>query len=110
MSGVGKRRVNLVRGGVGDKVSEYSRSEKRRLSFAILLIGNPQVVFMEEPMVGLDPVLRTNLWNVIKHAKQDQTIILTTHSMEEAEALCDRIGVLADGCLQCIANPARAKG
>ncbi|XP_010665306.1 ABC transporter A family member 10 isoform X3 [Vitis vinifera] len=104
------RRVNLVRGGVGDKeVSEYSRSEKRRLSVAISLIGNPQVVFMEEPTVGLDPVLRTSLWNAIKHAKQDRTIILTTQSMEEAEALCDRIGVLADGCLQCIASPRELK-
>ncbi|XP_034674625.1 ABC transporter A family member 8-like isoform X2 [Vitis riparia] len=104
------RRVNLVRGGVGDKeVSEYSRSEKRRLSVAISLIGNPQVVFMEEPTVGLDPVLRTSLWNAIKHAKQDRTIILTTHSMEEAEALCDRIGVLSDGCLQCIASPRELK-
>ena len=54
---------------------------------------------------GLDPASRRNLWDVVDHAKQDKAIILTTHSMEEAEVLCDRLGIFVDGKLVCIGNP-----
>ncbi|KAF5734705.1 ABC transporter A family member 7 [Tripterygium wilfordii] len=103
--------VNLFHGGVADKHSgKYSGGMKRRLSVAISLIGNPKVVYMDEPSTGLDPASRNNLWNVVKRAKQNRAIILTTHSMEEAEVLCDRLGIFVDGNLQCIGNPKELKG
>ncbi|CAN1300049.1 ABC transporter A family member 7 [Linum perenne] len=105
------RSLNLFNGGVADKqAGKYSGGMKRRLSVAISLIGDPKVVYMDEPSTGLDPASRSCLWNVLKRAKQDRAIILTTHSMEEAEALCDRLGIFVDGGLQCIGNPKELKG
>ncbi|XP_034673215.1 ABC transporter A family member 7-like isoform X1 [Vitis riparia] len=102
--------VNLFHGGVGNKqAGKYSGGMKRRLSVAISLIGDPKVVYMDEPSTGLDPASRNNLWNVVKRAKQGRAIILTTHSMEEAEVLCDRLGIFVDGSLQCIGNPKELK-
>ncbi|KAK7411461.1 hypothetical protein VNO78_02894 [Psophocarpus tetragonolobus] len=102
--------VNLFHGGVADKQArKYSGGMKRRLSVAISLIGDPKVVYMDEPSTGLDPASRNNLWNVVKRAKQDRAIILTTHSMEEAEVLCDRLGIFVDGGLHCIGNPKELK-
>ncbi|KAL6973347.1 Phospholipid-transporting ATPase abca7 [Sarracenia purpurea var. burkii] len=102
--------VNLFQGGVADKqAGKYSGGMKRRLSVAISLIGDPKVVYMDEPSTGLDPASRNNLWNVVKQAKQNRAIILTTHSMEEAEHLCDRVGIFVDGNLQCIGNPKELK-
>ncbi|EEF52146.1 abc transporter, putative [Ricinus communis] len=104
------RSVNLFNSGVADKqAGKYSGGMKRRLSVAISLIGDPKVVYMDEPSTGLDPASRSNLWNVVKRAKQGRAIILTTHSMEEADALCDRLGVFVDGSLQCIGNPKELK-
>ncbi|CAN8278112.1 unnamed protein product [Cochlearia groenlandica] len=103
--------VNLFQGGVADKpAGKYSGGMKRRLSVAISLIGCPKVVYMDEPSTGLDPASRMNLWRVIKHAKTHSAIILTTHSMEEAEFLCDRLGIFVNGKLQCIGNPKELKG
>lgn len=103
--------VDLFNGGVGDKPSgKYSGGMKRRLSVAISLIGDPQVVYMDEPSTGLDPASRSKLWNVVKQAKENRAIILTTHSMEEAEVLCDRMGIFVDGQLQCIGNSKELKG
>ncbi|VVB04509.1 unnamed protein product [Arabis nemorensis] len=105
------RSVNLFHGGNGDKqVGKYSGGMKRRLSVAISLIGNPKVVYMDEPSTGLDPASRKSLWDVVKRAKRKGAIILTTHSMEEAEVLCDRLGIFVDGSLQCIGNPKELKG
>ncbi|KAJ7956361.1 ABC transporter A family protein [Quillaja saponaria] len=102
--------VDLFNGGVPDKqAGTYSGGMKRRLSVAISLIGDPKVVYMDEPSTGLDPASRKYLWNAVKHAKQDRAIILTTHSMEEAEILCDRLGIFVDGSLQCIANAKELK-
>uniref|UniRef100_A0A0E0QQB8 ABC transporter domain-containing protein n=1 Tax=Oryza rufipogon TaxID=4529 RepID=A0A0E0QQB8_ORYRU len=96
--------VNLFHGGVGDKqVGKYSGGMKRRLSVAISLIGDPKVVFMDEPSTGLDPASRNNLWNVVKEAKRNP------HSMEEAEVLCDRLGIFVDGDFQCLGNPKELK-
>jgi ABC-type multidrug transport system ATPase subunit len=78
---------------------------KRRLSVAISLIGSPKVVYLDEPSTGLDPAARRNLWEVVKTAKADKAVILTTHSMEEAEVLCDRLGIFVKGRLVCIGNP-----
>ncbi|CAH2064986.1 unnamed protein product [Thlaspi arvense] len=105
------KNVNLLNGGVADKpAGKYSGGMKRRLSVAISLIGSPKVVYMDEPSTGLDPASRMNLWTVIKRAKAHTAIILTTHSMEEAEFLCDRLGIFVDGRLQCIGNPKELKG
>jgi len=60
---------------------------------------------LDEPSTGLDPASRRNLWNVVKEAKKDKAIILTTHNMEEAEVLCDRLGIFVDGKLKVIGNP-----
>ncbi|KAL6660902.1 hypothetical protein ACP70R_000286 [Stipagrostis hirtigluma subsp. patula] len=102
--------VNLFHGGVGNKqVGKYSGGMKRRLSVAISLIGDPKVVFMDEPSTGLDPASRNNLWSVVKEAKKNRAIVLTTHSMEEAEVLCDRLGIFVDGAFQCLGNPKELK-
>nr|CAB3468272.1 unnamed protein product [Digitaria exilis] len=100
------RSVNLLHGGAPDKqVKKYSGGMRRRLSVAISLIGDAKVVYMDEPSTGLDPASRKSLWNAVKQAKQDRAIILTTHSMEEAETLCDRLCIMVDGSLQCIGTP-----
>lgn len=100
------RSVNLFNGGVGNKqVRTYSGGMKRRLSVAISLMGTPAVVYLDEPSTGLDPASRRNLWDVVKNANRNRGIILTTHSMEEAEVLCDRLGIFVDGQLVCIGNP-----
>eukprot|EP00897_Mesotaenium_endlicherianum_P000653 jgi/Mesen1/10589/ME000085S09920 len=100
------RSVNLASGGAADKrAGQYSGGMKRRLSVAISLIGDPLVVYMDEPSTGLDPASRKSLWAVVRSAARQRAIILTTHSMEEAEALCDRIGIFVDGQFQCLGNP-----
>ena len=72
---------------------------QRRLSISLSLINNPKVLFLDEPTLGLDVIARKELWNVIKKLKGKITIILTTHYMEEAEKLSDRIGIMANGNL-----------
>ena len=72
---------------------------QRRLSIAMALISRPKVLFLDEPTLGLDVLARRELWNVIKQLKGRITIVLTTHYLEEAEALCDRIAVMAKGKL-----------
>ena len=75
----------------------FSGGMKRRLSVAISSIGNPKVIFMDEPTTGMDPVSRKQVWDLIQNLKKGRAIILTTHAMEEAEALSDRIAVIVDG-------------
>jgi len=72
---------------------------KRRLSVAISAIGDPKVIFFDEPTTGMDPVSRRDVWVLMQSLKKSKTIILTTHSMEEADALADRIAVVVDGKL-----------
>jgi len=86
-----------------------SGGEKRRLSIAISLIGDGKVVFLDEPTTGLDPEVRRLIWDIINKAKAGRTIILTTHSMEEAEVLCQRIGIMAKGTLRCLGPQVRLK-
>jgi ABC-type multidrug transport system ATPase subunit len=86
-----------------------SGGEKRRLSIAIALVGDPLIVFLDEPTTGLDPEVRRVIWNIINTAKVGKTIILTTHSMEEAEVLCQRIGIMAKGTLRCLGPQLRLK-
>jgi ABC-type multidrug transport system ATPase subunit/diacylglycerol kinase len=86
-----------------------SGGERRRLSIAIALTGNPGVVFLDEPTTGLDPEVKRIIWNIVQQAKSGRTIVLTTHSMEEAEVLCQRIGIMAKGTLRCIGTTLHLK-
>lgn len=67
---------------------------KRKLSIAIALVGAPEIIFLDEPCTGLDPKNKRNLWNVLtrKGFRENRALVVTTHSMEEADVLCDRIG------------------
>jgi len=87
----------------------YSGGMKRRLSVAIALLGNPKVVYLDEPTTGMDPINRRHVWDIIEAAKKGRAIILTTHSMEEADILGDRIAIMARGSLRCIGSSLRLK-
>ncbi|XP_058772824.1 ABC transporter A family member 2-like [Vicia villosa] len=87
----------------------YSGGMKRRLSVAIALIGDPKLVILDEPTTGMDPITRRHVWDIIENAKKGRAIILTTHSMEEADILSDRIGIMAKGKLRCIGTSIRLK-
>ena len=82
---------------------------KRKLCVAIALIGDPKVVLLDEPSAGLDPVSRRNLWSVILRTMSHRSVILTTHSMEEAEALCSRIGIMVKGQLRALGSKQHLK-
>lgn len=82
---------------------------KRRLSIAIGLISKPKILFLDEPTLGLDVIARRELWKIINNMKGKITIILTTHYLEEAEALCDRVAVMAKGKVKAIGTPAELK-
>ena len=81
------------------KAGKLSGGWQRRVSIAMALISQPQILFLDDPTLGLDVIARSDLWDLIRSLKGKVTIILTTHYMEEAEALSDRIGILKDGKL-----------
>ena len=81
------------------KAKTLSGGWQRKVSIAISLINDPKILFLDEPTLGLDVIARKELWKVIKGLKGKITIILTTHYMEEAESLSDRIGIMANGKL-----------
>eukprot|EP00658_Telonema_sp_P-2_P085616 TRINITY_DN9798_c0_g1_i2.p1 TRINITY_DN9798_c0_g1~~TRINITY_DN9798_c0_g1_i2.p1 ORF type:complete len:274 (-),score=50.70 TRINITY_DN9798_c0_g1_i2:220-1041(-) len=88
----------------------YSGGNRRKLSVAIALIGDPAMIFLDEPSTGMDPVARRFMWGVISRNMAGRSVILTTHSMEEAEALCRRIGIMVGGRLRwCIGSAQRLK-
>ncbi|MCX7817324.1 MAG: ATP-binding cassette domain-containing protein [Syntrophales bacterium] len=92
-------------------VSEYSGGMKRRLLLARALLTQPQVIFLDEPSTGLDPQIRRHLWDIVRRTQMDgRTVILTTHYIEEAEALCDRVGIISRGRLIAVDTPSRLKG
>ena len=91
------------------QVGTFSGGMKRRLSVAISAIGNPRVIFMDEPTTGMDPVSRQAIWKLMQNLKKDKTLVLTTHAMEEADVLGDRIAVITDGYLKCIGSPLNLK-
>jgi len=77
------------------KAKELSGGQKQRLSIAVALVNDPKVIFLDEPTTGLDPQARHNLWDLVKQIKAlGKTVVLTTHYMEEAEILCDRIAIM----------------
>ncbi|RHY68127.1 hypothetical protein DYB38_006149, partial [Aphanomyces astaci] len=84
-----------------------SGGNKRKLSVAIALIGSPPIIFLDEPSTGMDPVSRRFMWDVIADIStrsKESTILLTTHSMEECEALCSRVGIMVGGRLRCVGS------
>lgn len=81
------------------KAGKLSGGWQRRLSIAMALISEPKILFLDEPTLGLDVLARSDLWDTIRSLKGKITIILTTHYMEEAESLSDRIGIMRDGKL-----------
>ena len=81
------------------KAGKLSGGWKRRLSIAMALVSEPKVLFLDEPTLGLDVIARSELWDLIESLKGKTTIVLTTHYMEEAEALSDRLGVMKNGRL-----------
>lgn len=91
------------------KAGKLSGGWQRRVSIAMALISQPQILFLDEPTLGLDVIARHELWEHIRALKGKVTIILTTHYMEEAEALSDRIGILKDGRLLAVGTPEELK-
>jgi ABC-2 type transport system ATP-binding protein len=88
------------------RAEKYSGGMKRRLSLILALIHDPQIAFLDEPTVAMDPQSRHAVWDFIKELKkEDKTIILTTHYMEEAEELCDRVGIIDHGKLIALGSP-----
>ncbi|MBO5322083.1 MAG: ABC transporter ATP-binding protein [Clostridia bacterium] len=84
---------------INKKSGKLSGGWKRRLSIAMALISEPEILFLDEPTLGLDVLARSDLWDLIRSLKGKVTIVLTTHYMEEAEALSDRIAIMKDGKL-----------
>ena len=84
---------------INKKAGKLSGGWQRRLSIAMALISEPEILFLDEPTLGLDVLARSDLWDLIRSLKGKVTIILTTHYMEEAEALSDRIAIMKDGKL-----------
>ena len=89
-----------------NKYKEMSGGQKQRFSIATTLINKPKIVFLDEPTTGLDPQARRNLWELIKDIRQKgTTVIITTHYMDEAEQLCDRIAIMDEGRIIALASP-----
>ena len=88
------------------RVGGLSGGQKQRLAIACALVGNPQLLFLDEPTTGLDPVSRRQLWELIsKFQAEGKTIVLTTHYMEEAERLCDRVAIVDHGRVIAMGTP-----
>jgi ABC-2 type transport system ATP-binding protein len=88
------------------KFKELSGGQKQRFSIATTLINKPKIIFLDEPTTGLDPQARRNLWELIKSIRsQGTTVIITTHYMDEAEVLCDRIAIIDEGRIISIDSP-----
>ena len=90
---------------IKQKAKTLSGGYQRRLSIAISLINDPKVLFLDEPTLGLDVLARAELWDIIRELKKEKTIVLTTHYMEEAESLSDRIGIIKEGKLIEVGTP-----
>ena len=94
---------------LNQKAKTLSGGWQRKLSIALALINEPKILFLDEPTLGLDVIARKELWNIIKTLKNNTTIILTTHYMEEAEKLSDRVGIMKEGNLKIVGTPEHIK-
>lgn len=91
-------------------VMRFSGGMQRRLLIARSLLTEPSVLFLDEPSIGLDPQIRRQMWDIIRKTRIDgRTVVITTHYIEEAEALCDRVGILAKGSLIALDTPGNLK-
>uniref|UniRef100_A0A8D8MPF5 ATP-binding cassette sub-family A member 3 n=2 Tax=Culex pipiens TaxID=7175 RepID=A0A8D8MPF5_CULPI len=92
------------------KTKEYSGGNKRKLSTALALMGNPSVVYLDEPTTGMDPGAKRQFWNMIcKVRSSGKSIVLTSHSMEECEALCTRLAIMVNGEFKCLGSTQHLK-
>lgn len=92
------------------RVGKYSGGMRRRINLIMALVHDPEIAFLDEPTVGMDPQSRRAVWDFIKELKkQNKTVILTTHYMEEAEELCDRVGIIDYGQLIALGSPEQLK-
>ena len=107
----GEELINLMElnGRTKEKVKNFSGGMKRKVNIILALISNPQVLFLDEPTLGLDPKSRRELWQQIEKLKQEKTIFLTTHYLEEADALADRIAIIKNGEINSIGTPDELK-
>jgi len=92
-----------------EQVRKFSGGMKRRLSIAMALVSDPQVLFLDEPTLGLDPQSRRGIWEHIAELKVKKTILLTTHYLEEADALADRIAIIDEGKIAALGTPQELK-
>ena len=106
-----QKRLEMVRLHNLPKVvtKSYSGGMKRRLSVVLSTIGNPKIIFLDEPTTGMDPDNRRYVWDLLQEIKKDKLIILTTHSMEEADKLSDYVVMIAKGKLRCAGIPLELK-
>jgi ABC-2 type transport system ATP-binding protein len=89
-----------------NKYKEMSGGQKQRFSIATTLINKPKIIFLDEPTTGLDPQARRNLWDLIRDIRaKGTTVIITTHYMDEAEQLCDRIAIMDEGKIISLNSP-----
>ncbi|XP_021005007.1 ATP-binding cassette sub-family A member 17 isoform X2 [Mus caroli] len=102
---------NLLMCVCADKlVKTYSGGNKRMLSTAIALVGEPAVILLDEPSTGMDPVARRLLWDTVERVRESgKTIVITSHSMEECEALCTRLAIMVQGQFKCLGSPQHLK-
>lgn len=94
------------------RANVLSGGNKRKLSVAIALIGNPPLVFLDEPSTGVDPQAKRFMWNIVSKIstlKKKSAVIITTHSMEEAEALATKMGIMVDGEFKCFGTSQHIK-
>jgi ABC-2 type transport system ATP-binding protein len=99
--------VNL-RDKAKSKVKELSGGQKQRFSIATTLINEPKIIFLDEPTTGLDPQARRNLWDLVRQIRsRGTTVIITTHYMDEAEYLCDRVAIVDSGRIVALNTPDR---
>jgi ABC-2 type transport system ATP-binding protein len=93
-----------------DKVDKFSGGMKRRVNIAIALMSRPQLLFLDEPTVGIDPQSRNHIFDTILQLRDEgMTVLYTTHYMEEADRLCDRLGVIDNGTLMKLGSPLELK-
>ncbi|XP_058565915.1 phospholipid-transporting ATPase ABCA3 [Neofelis nebulosa] len=91
-------------------VRTYSGGNKRKLSTGVALLGEPSVIFLDEPSTGMDPVARRLLWDTVARARESgKAIVITSHSMEECEALCTRLAIMVQGQFKCLGSPQHLK-
>ena len=87
----------------------YSGGNRRKLSLGIAVIGDPQVLFLDEPSSGMDPAAKRSMWDLILGLAKNRSVVLTSHSMEECEALCDRVAIMTQGKIRCIGTGTHLK-